>query len=167
MATMRPNECALASVAREKAMYIHPRIPFSTNQAKILDRFQRKLCAYLLPLQVDGFADVGAAKRARYRKAGVFCREAGLWSHAWAKRVVDWQQHVARAHSQWAKLQAALVSWHGADWIKKRRALTLSGRNYSETLNFGATRTDTRATSGFVAKRWTESVIDAKAVISS
>ena len=91
--------------------------------------------------------DVGSLNRRVYRTTNAHCRERGLWSILWAKSVLAWIVHVVR-NSNLSCWSTALLQLVPVNELARRRT-QFQGR------------TQTRATPGFVNKRYLECVVDA------
>ena len=91
--------------------------------------------------------DVASYSRRLKREAADNCRLLGSWSVRWAKAVIAWGVHIVRntAKACWSN---SLLSY-----------LPLSELSNRRTLQYG--RPLTRASPGFICRRWTESVREA------
>ncbi|CAK0839546.1 unnamed protein product [Prorocentrum cordatum] len=119
------------------------RWPPRAEQLAMVDRLQTRLVATAVRMRkCPGDSAESFARNARAaRKA----REHGRWSTFWCKRVVDWDNHIKRAHcqQQWG---TRLVLWHDGHWLQNRRR-----RHHRE-------RPRTRVCLGQPAARWGEGV---------
>ena len=121
-----------------------PRWPFSKYRARLLDIIQRKMLRIVCGVQSkeDEPPDVFARRAARVISNVQL--ETGPWSHLWAKLVVSWGAHIARntCKNSWCGL---LLDVQSSSDLRQRRA---------EFSN----RTATRASAGWMSRRWTDGV---------
>ena len=103
----------------------------------------------LLRLERRRDEPIDAYVRRRGRKAGDLQRTMGSWSNGWALAISNWADHLDRPRNA-ATWLARLAALRSLEELVERRAA-----------NFGRPRT--RSASGFVRKRWFESVPDARA----
>ena len=119
------------------------RWPFTATRALKLDQMQRHMLAIILNIRM--FLDETAESFVRRRAAACSSvqKQMGYWSCFWAKAVVGWSDHLGRSRNcrTWAA-KVALV----------RSPEELVERRFS----FG--RPCTRICSGFIKRRWSESV---------
>ena len=125
------------------------RWPFTISKALHLDAIQRRMIGILLRLERRRDEPIDAYVRRRGRKAGDLQRTMGSWSNGWALAISNWADHLDRPRNA-ATWPAKLAALRSPEELVERRAA-----------NFGRPRT--RSASGFVRKRWFESVPDARA----
>ena len=84
----------------------------------------------------------------RHMVGGRLATACGRWSHAWARSVVSWDEHVRRAHDNdaWSHL---LVDWQSEEWLVLQRLMHSA---------FGESRTRSRSYHGHVQQRWSAGV---------
>ena len=127
------------------------RWPFHMSVAKDLDRLQRNMLRQIFRcVRFPGETDAFYFRRsARY--VGAIQREIGSWSREWALSICLWAAHLMRntKHSVWS---AQLLNVRPASELQLLRSQ-----------NAGSPMT--RISSGYCAKRWSESVINAIAYL--
>ena len=123
------------------------RWPFTVSRALALDGIQRRMASIILDVRMlpcESPDDFG------HRRAGFISsvlRNCGRWSKMWAAALVGWAEHLGRARNAqtWA---AKLAHLRPPDELAHRRA------------HFG--RPGTRVGSGWIKRRWWESLTAAK-----
>ncbi len=79
--------------------------------------------------------------RRRKREARNSVASSGSWAQKWAKRAVEWYEHLQRAQNR-NDILGLLVFWHGQDWLQQQRAIFVSSgldsRNSLAAGNTGA-----------------------------
>ena len=93
----------------------------------------------------------------RHQIGGHLATACGRWSHAWARAVISWDDHVRRAHDDCA-WSHVLLDWQPEEWLMWERLLHSA---------FGESRTRSRAYRGRVQQRWSAGVQLAEAVVST
>eukprot|EP00449_Zooxanthella_nutricula_P016921 CAMPEP_0198530264 /NCGR_PEP_ID=MMETSP1462-20131121/26250_1 /TAXON_ID=1333877 /ORGANISM="Brandtodinium nutriculum, Strain RCC3387" /LENGTH=226 /DNA_ID=CAMNT_0044260135 /DNA_START=17 /DNA_END=697 /DNA_ORIENTATION=- len=130
------------------------RWPFYERRAKEIARVQRAMTSIVMGVRRMEGEDPGEfVRRRHHREAGRIIARTGSWASRWAKRVVEWDQHVARPRNgaTWA---AVLRPYRDEAWLQRRRAEVGSARASGGRLLI-------RANSGFVATRWHAGVVAA------
>ena len=90
--------------------------------------------------------------RRKMRSVGNLARHQGLWGTEHAKRVIAWADHLERPQNH-KSLASQPCLWHDAEWLQRRR------------LESGIMRPATRASPGYLPKRWDESLQDVRAYL--
>ena len=90
--------------------------------------------------------------RRKMRCVSNLARHQGLWGTEHAKRVIAWADHLERPQNH-TSLASQLFLWHDAEWLQRRR------------VESGVMRPATRASPGYLPKRWDESLQDARAYL--
>ena len=130
------------------------RWPYQKTYAKELDALQTKMIAVLTPEVRWPDEELGMYIKRRNQMASRLAGGLGRWSRVWAKRVINWHDHLCRARNA-KSLTSRIFLWHGAAWLREQRLL-------HGTSSIGG-RTRTRLpVSAFVERRWEESVTDAE-----
>ena len=119
------------------------RWPFTVSRALALDGIQRRMVSIVLDVRMlagESPAEFG------HRRTGFISsvlRDTGRWSKMWAAALLGWAEHLGRARNAqtWA---AKLADLRTPDELAHRRA------------HFG--RPDTRVGSGWIKRRWWESL---------
>ena len=137
------------------------RWPFQTSIAQELDAVQCQMLAYMLPCVPHVNESTDHFCRRRLRQARNVASHAGLWSLMWAKRVIDWQDHVSRG-SAYDHFCSQLSDFHDNDWIQAQRIPFVNSRN-----SVFAGRTGTRLNIGRPQTRWSHGVANAHAAINA
>ena len=96
-----------------------------------------------------------SAREGRHSEAGALAKDMGLWSHEWARSLVNWAAHIERGHDSltWSK---DLLEWHGPEWIDWQRLLWSSP---------GRSTTNTPCCAGAPGKRWLDGLQSAKGLL--
>ena len=138
----------------ERISTIHCRL--SVECAKRLDSLQRHLISYMRPVRPKSGETVTAFVRRRRQTCGRVASTWGTWSKHWAYDVIQWNEHISRAHDphNWC---FPLREWHGQTWLQAHRFENSAGSRWG--------RTRTRASPGHPAIRWEEGVRAAHSVI--
>ena len=124
-----------------------------TNMVSILSRLPK----------LDSEDWVGWLRRKR-RLARNVCSRIGFWSEAWAKRQIDWHEHVMRASGV---LKDLLLS-RNSDWLQAQRSRFVAERGSASSRNSVlAGRTGTRANGGKPQQRWEAGICLARAFLRS
>ena len=71
------------------------RWPFQVALAARLDRLQSAIYAAIQRKPRESWESPQKFAQERRKKAKKAARHIGLWSHSWAKRVLDWNQHIS------------------------------------------------------------------------
>ena len=122
-----------------------------------IDQLQRKMVAMIT--RVPRLPDETDKKyfQRRGRLVGNTCRASGLWSDRHCLRVLSYHEHMLRdRNGAWAK---ELLHTCDAEWLRRRRLAFGSSSVW-------AGRTETRAQSGHVPRRWHDGVVYAKIHLS-
>ena len=92
------------------------RWPFQVSIAQELDAIQSQMLARILPCVPHVNEDPDHFYRRRLRQARNVASHAGLWSSIWAKRSIDWQNHVLRGvdHRHFC---FKICTYHDHDWF--------------------------------------------------
>ena len=146
------SRCRLLNKAVLPILRFHcTRWPFSITRAAELDRIQRRMLSIILGCRPLPDEPIETFVRRRGREAGNFQRNIGCWSIIWASAVVKWSQHLRRRRNDrtWAAMLACVMD---PDILLQRRS-DFSGRPR------------TRASPGFIFKRWWEAVRDASTFV--
>lgn len=134
--------------------YHNSRWAVTPNLLAEVDRVQRKMTAIILSLRKRPDEPPEGFVRRRGRTAGQLAATSGLWSLRTARRVVAWDDYLARpsnAHS-WS---AELLRLRGRQWLQERRM-----QNSSLSMQSG--RTGTRLQSGTQQMRWHDGAVIAR-----
>ena len=90
--------------------------------------------------------------------------EHGSWALKWAKRSVDWEEHVLRAAHR-CLILGELWAWHDVKWLQQQRGMYVPSSTNSwstSALSLTAGRTGTRVVQNRPEPRLGESVMLAK-----
>ena len=128
---------------------VRPVWPFTKSLAEQQNRVQRQMLAYFVKIERLPLEGLDAYSRRRMRQIATFARQQGAWGTEHARRLISWAEHLQRPLNS-TSLASQLFLWHGPDWLQARR------------LESGAMRLQTRLVSGFLQKRWDESIEDAR-----
>ena len=86
------------------------------------------------------------------RAVATVARQQGTWGAQYAKRLLQWAEHLKRPRNG-TSLAAQFFTWQDDSWLNARRRDPRIG---------GSDRPGTRAQSGFVFRRWDESLQQAQ-----
>ena len=125
------------------------RWPFTRTLADHQNRTQRLMLARFVKIERQPCEELSNYCRRKMRCVSNLARHQGLWGAEHAKRIIDWADHLQRPQNQ-SSLAAQLFLWHDAEWLQRRR------------IESGVMRPATRATPGFLPKRWDESLEEAR-----
>ena len=125
------------------------RWPFTKTLADHQNRTQRHMLAHFVRVERLPCEELPNYNRRRMRTIGNLALQRGIWGNEHAKRVVAWADHLERAQNA-SSLAAQLFLWRDQLWLQQRR------------IDSGVMRPMTRALSGFLPKRWDESIQDAR-----
>ena len=137
------------------------RWPFQISIAQELDATQCQMLAHLLPCVPHANESTDHFHRRRLRQARNVASHAGLWSLVWAKRVIDWQNHVLRGF-EYGHFCSKLIEFHDESWIESQRSHFVNSRN-----SVFAGRTGTRLNIGRPQTRWAHGIVNAQAAINA
>ena len=124
------------------------RWPYQKTYAKELDLLQTKMLAVMTREQRYPDEELARYIKRRNQMASRMARTHGRWSRTWAKRVLDWRDHLIRPRNE-DHLVARVFSWHGAQWLRQQRL------QHGCTATSGRTRTRLPI-SAVVHQRWEE-----------
>ena len=125
------------------------RWPFTKTLADQENRTQRLMLARFVKIERQPCEELANYCRRKMRSVGNLARHQGLWGTEHAKRVIAWADHLERPQNH-KSLASQLFLWHDAEWLQRRR------------VESGVMRPATRASSGFLPKRWDESLQNAR-----
>ena len=128
------------------------RWPFTRTLADQENRTQRPMLARFVKIERQPCEELPNFCRRKIRSVGKLARHQGLWGTEHAKRIIDWAEHLQRPHNH-KSLASQFFRWHDAEWLQRRR------------VESGVMRPATRATPGFLPKRWDESLQEARAYL--
>ena len=119
------------------------RWPFTTTRAQRLDAMQRKMMSIICSLRMDVGESFEGYVRRRGRELAQLQKRYGRWSMLWANAITGWADHLQRPINSktWA---SRVMSLRTPAELAERRAV--SGTPM------------TRSASGWVCRRWFESV---------
>ena len=123
------------------------RWPFGSTRAKLIDGIQRRMIGIILGLQIGDYTPEAFARR-RARIVAQWQRKMGIWSEIWAKALCGWDDHLKRPRN--------CDTWP-AHLRRLRTPEELSVRRLEN-----GNRPATGSCSGWIFKRWFESVADAE-----
>ena len=140
------------------------RWPFCKSIAVEMDNLQTNMVSILSRVPKNDSEDwVGWLRRKR-RLARDVCDRIGLWSEAWAKRLIDWDEHLHRDRGVLNKL----LLYHNSDWLQAQRSQFVPAWGSVSTRNSVlAGRTGTRANGGRPQQRWDAGICLAQAFLRS
>ena len=123
------------------------RWPFTVSRGRLLDGVQRRMMGIILGIRMAPGETPEVFGRRRAGTISALQKKTGHWSKHWARAVVAWAEHLERPRNNktWA---ARLSAVRPPDELAWRRQV------------FG--RPQTRAASGFIRRRWWESIVFAK-----
>ena len=127
------------------------RWPYQKSIAEELDGVQVHMVSILQRLpRLEGEDGVSWSRRS-LRLARNSCSTIGLWSEAWARRAIDWHDHIMRRPS----ILKDLFMCQNSDWLQARRSLFVpSHGSGSGHYSIHSGRTDTRLFPGQPPPRW-------------
>ena len=134
--------------------YRFSRWPWTKTIADRLDSAQSHMVSLLNPVcPKPGETEQNFFTRRRLI-AGRLATSSGRWSHYWAQAICKWQRHVLRGHDpkSWS---LPVYKHHGAAWLAERRLENSHGQ---------ISRTGTRCIRAKVAKRFEESLTEAREI---
>ena len=141
------------------------RWPFQKTVAVELDALQCRMVCYLLKCPRLAHESIDSYCRRRARDARNLCKQVGFWSELWAKRVVDWNDHVQRGGA-YNHICFPLVNFKNEQWLMHRRAFWVPTDSSSTRNTLLAGRTGTRNNIGRPQTRWAHGVVLAKEVMA-
>ena len=134
------------------------RWPYQRTYAKRLDGLQRHLIGTFLSVPPCPFESSEQYFQRRSTACDRVARTSSLWSIAWARSVVNWREHVERAHDPGAWSQS-ILNWHDIAWLQEQRVANSTGT--------ASNRTRTRSYQGRPATRWEQGAHDASRALRS
>ena len=95
------------------------RWPWQRTYGKRLDKIQRALIGCMRPVCPQPGEEISIYHRRRHLLHSRAAEQQGRWSKLWAKNVINWENHVTRAHDSgiWS---LPLHDWHGEQWLNFR-----------------------------------------------
>ena len=145
-----PVKARLALLTRS----VHPilgfrwaRWPFTVSRADLLDSVQKRMVGIILGIRMLPDEAFEAFYRRRGNETAALVKKFGCWSRMWANALIGWADHLERdrnAHTWAAKLSK----------VRPLEELPL------RRTHFG--RPQTGASSGFIRRRWWESLEPAR-----
>ena len=141
-----PLKSKLAMVSRAVTPILRfkwTRWPFTYGRAEQLDALQRRMYGMMMRVQRHIDEPIGTFVRRRGRQTSSIQRSHGSWSKQWALALVGWSDHLGRPRNS--------ATWP-AMLAKLRSPLELAERRAAHG------RPQTRNASGYVCRRWYESV---------
>ena len=134
---------------RPVLQFRNTRWPFTKTLADHQNRVQREMLSHFLKVERTLGEELAVYNRRRMRLIANLARAQGSWGSDHAERILSWAAHLERPRNTHS-LAAKLYAWHGPMWLQERR------------LQSGVMRPATRISSGFLPKRWDESIQDAR-----
>ena len=125
------------------------RWPWQKFFAQSIDRTQRLMIGKCIDIPMTSGEDTAEYSNRRRRVCASWAAARGRWSHAWARSVTTWHDHVLRGHDQLA-WNRPVLDWQGLNWLEERRQ------------TYSLRRTGTRAGPGRPAVRWEEGAAEAR-----
>ena len=140
------------------------RWPYQKSIAEELDGVQVHMISILQRIpRLDGEDNVSWTRRSR-RLARNTCSTIGLWSEAWAGKVIDWHDHVMRHDC----IMKSLVQHKNSAWLQTQRSYFVSSNGSTSTRNsLLAGRTGTRADGGRPQPRWESGISLARSLLQT
>ena len=128
------------------------RWPFTVSRGELLDGMQRRMLAIILRMRVEPEETPERFCRRRASTVSALQKKCGCWSKMWAFAAVGWSEHLERWRNNrtWAARASAI---RDPDELAQRR------RTFR--------RPRTRISSGFIRRRWSESIAFAKSYLHS
>ena len=120
------------------------RWPFNKTLATRLDAIQCKMVRHVIRIPPLAHESSDTFHRRASKAVKHICRERGLWSVRWARAVISWGCHIIRNSSESVWCYPLLS-------IRTRCELEARRTEFSG-------RPGTRAQSGFIRKRWPDSL---------
>ena len=146
--SLRDRCCLLDRSVRPILFFRNTRWPFTISLADHQNKLQRLMLSHFFKLERWPVEDLDAYHRRRMRAIASVARQHGTWGSQYAKRLLNWAEHLRRPRNK-LSLAAQLFVWRDGDWLQSRRRDPLVG---------GASRPGTRSSSGPVHRRWDESL---------
>ena len=137
------------------------RWPFQTSIAQELDATQCQMLAYILPCEPRLTETIDQFCRRRLRQARNVACQAGLWSLVWARRNIEWENHVLRG-VDYGHFCCPLILFHNQHWLSMQRSIFVNSQN-----SLFAGRTGTRLNIGRPQTRWATGIDNANAAINA
>ena len=128
-------------------VYRCARWPFSKHKARSLDIIQRKMLRIVSNIQRLAEETPESFGRRSARLVSDIQMTQTRWSQIWAQNVIMWSAHVLRNTNDMS-WPAHVLSVQSSTSLRELRA-------------FNGSRPGTRASSGFLPTRWTDSLINA------
>ena len=124
------------------------RWPFTISRAQLLDGIQRRMLSIILGIRPQPDETPERFVRRRGSSISALQKKMGCWGKRWASAIVSWAEHLERPRNRetWAARVSAI---RPLSELEERRQV------------FGR-RPHTRVGSGFIRRRWFESVAIAK-----
>jgi len=127
------------------------RWPFTASRGELLDGIQRRMLAIILRIRIEPDETPERFCRRRAREISALQRKCGYWSKMWAFAVVGWSEHLERPRNS-------------STWASRVAAVRTPGELAQRRATFG--RPQTRIASGFIRRRWWESIDFAKETLN-
>ena len=137
------------------------RWPFQISIAQELDSVQCQMIARIIPCVVQVNESLDHFCRRRLRQARNIASHAGLWSLSWAKRTIDWNEHILRG-LEYQHFCAPLIEFHNFEWLQSQRSIYSNSQN-----SIFAGRTGSRLNIGRPQTRWATGIHNASTAIAA
>ena len=123
------------------------RWPYGVDIARQLDTIQRRMYTISIRVPMIGDEDIELYNRRRAKAVASLQREHGSWSSLWIRLLRSWRDHLGRPANRhsWAAVLQHFMTPAQLDLMR---------------VHHGRRGTGTRAISGYIRKRWYESVAD-------
>ena len=118
----------------------------------------------MLRIPRSDFEDLDTFCRRKNRLARNVCQKIGFWSEDWARRFLNWHEHVGRSRG----VLKDLLQWKDSGWLQMQRSRFVSSNGSAYSRNsLTAGRTGTRARGRKPQPRWEAGVSLARAYLDS
>ena len=140
------------------------RWPFQKTVAVEMDAMQVNMVSMISRVPKNDSEDWVTWVRRRRRLARNVCGRIGFWSEAWAKRTIEWHEHIQRHPG----VMRDLLMWHDSHWLQAQRSRFVAADGSATTRNsLIAGRTGTRASGGRPQPRWEEGIGLSKSLLNT
>ena len=145
------NQCVFSNIAWKITRW-----PWQKTIAAKLDETQARMICYLNRLPRLPTEDLDQFCRRRKREARNLAAKEGFWSQIWARRIVNWMCHLARAESRNHHI-VRILNERGPAWLRSRRQIYVAENENGYARNsLHACRTGTRLNIDRPQTRWSE-----------
>ena len=128
-----------------------------------MDNMMVNMVSIFIGIHRDNFEDWVSFVRRRRHLARNLCCKIGLWSEAWARRVISWHEHILRGGG----VLRDLVMWKNSSWLEFQRSAWVTAGFSTSRNSLTAGRTGTRCNIGRPQPRWEAGIALARSFLDT